>query len=341
MQGTIGAVGRMQDVGRRVIRDYMPDQHREFYEMLPFVVLGSVGQDGTPFASVITGSPGFVTTPDARTVTLEHDLPIGNCVASGLSVGASVGILGIQLHTRRRNRVNGRVTSVSERTLTISVEHAFGNCPKYIQLKDTTSIPRQRDAGPVSYTYGTELSDDQRAVIRSADTMFVATYVDIVDEAGNRRRQVDVSHRGGKSGFVHVAVDDTLTIPDFVGNNFFNTLGNITVNPRAGLLFVNFDEGSTIQIEGSAEIITSGSEVESFRGAERIWKVRPRNIYQSIGRAIPLEFSAIREGLSAFLLETGAWADVEAQTKQAGPAWLSVRVDRVEDENAHTRSLAP
>lgn len=339
MQETVGAVERMRDVGRRVIRDYMPDQHREFYNTLPFIVLGTVAADGMPFASIIAGKPGFVTTPDARTLVLEHDLPAGSDALSGLSVGASVGILGIELHTRRRNRVNGRITSISGRRLEILVEQSFGNCPKYIQLKNTRSLDHAESPGSAGYIHGSELDERQRSLIRGADTMFVATYVDLIDEEGHPTRQVDVSHRGGKPGFVGVADDDTLTIPDFVGNSFFNTLGNITLNPRAGLLFVNFEEGSTLQIEGSAEIVTGGQEVESFRGAERLWKVRPRNIHQSLGRAIPLAFSSQMDGLSAFLTETGEWRVKDGHKGQGGTGWMRLRVDHVEDETNQTRSF--
>lgn len=316
MQQTIGAVERMQDVGRRVIRDHMPDQHRAFYHTLPFIVLGTVAADGTPFASIVSGNPGFVATPDARTLVLDHDLPEGSEASSGLTVGASVAILGIELHTRRRNRVNGSIRSVSGRRLEIEVQHSFGNCPKYIQLKDTARLSGQETPEQAGHVLSSELDDRQRSLIRGADTLFVATYVDLVDEVGHAKRQVDVSHRGGKPGFVDIADDDTLTIPDFIGNSFFNTLGNITLNPRAGLLFVNFEEGSTLQVEGSAEIVTGGHDVENFPGAERLWKVRPRHIRQSRGRAIPLVFSSLPDGLSPFLLKTGEWP--EKQQRQRG-----------------------
>lgn len=339
MQETVGAVERMRDVGRRVIRDYMPDQHREFYNTLPFIVVGTVAADGTPFASIIAGKPGFVTTPDARTLVLEHNLPAGSDALPGLSIGASIGILGIELHSRRRNRVNGRITSVSGRRLEISVQHSFGNCPKYIQLKDSSSLDHAEIPGSAAYIHGIDLDEGQRSLIRDADTMFVATYVDLIDEEGHPTRQVDVSHRGGKPGFVGIADDDTLTIPDFAGNSFFNTLGNITLNPRAGLLFVNFEEGLTLQIEGSAEIVTGGQEVESFRGAERLWKVRPRSIRQSLGRVIPLAFSPQPDGLSVFLTGTGEWRAKNGHQGQAGSEWMRLRVDRVQDETNRTRSF--
>ncbi|MGO7969101.1 flavin-nucleotide-binding protein, partial [Rhizobium ruizarguesonis] len=70
------------------------------------------------------------------------------------------------------------------------------------------------------------LDDRARQMVEGADTFLVASYVD----RDNGERQVDVSHRGGNAGFVHIGADGVLTIPDFPGNRFFNTLGNFLVN---------------------------------------------------------------------------------------------------------------
>ena len=69
---------------------------------------------------------------------------------------------------------------------------------------------------------------------------------------------------------------DVLTIPDFSGNRYFNTLGNLAANPRAGLLFIDFERGDTLQLSGPTELVLEGPEVASFEGAERLWRVRAR-----------------------------------------------------------------
>jgi len=84
---------------------------------------------------------------------------------------------------------------------------------------------------------------------------------------------VDVSHRGGKPGFVRVDDDGTLTMPDLAGNFFFNTLGNIAVNPRAGLLFIDFDNGDLLYLAVNAEIVWHGPEVRAFEGAQRLLRM--------------------------------------------------------------------
>ncbi|WYX49477.1 pyridoxamine 5'-phosphate oxidase family protein [Achromobacter xylosoxidans] len=116
-------------------------------------------------------------------------------------------------------------------------------------------------------------------MIARADTLFVATYADT--EAAGRR--VDVSHRGGMPGFVRID-GDTLTIPDFSGNRFFNTLGNMVLNPRAGLLFIDFERGDVLQVSGRAEVVLDSPEIETFAGAERLWRVHVRRVRSRPGR---------------------------------------------------------
>lgn len=343
MQGTVGAVERMREVGRRVIRDYMPDQHRDFFQSLPFIVIGTVSADGLPYANIVTGEPGFMSTPDARTISLECGQLLTSSAESGLKVGCSVAILGIELHTRRRNRVNGLITHVLGNTLTIAVEHSFGNCPKYIQLREVVVPSNSVNAISSTLVYSTELTVSQRTVINSADTMFVASYADILDSVGRVKRQVDVSHRGGKNGFIRVSSDDTITIPDFVGNNFFNTLGNIILNPHAGLLFIDFSNGQILQVQGRAEVDISGTAVVDFRGAERVWKVKPSGIYQSVAQAIQLQFRELPDGLSPFLLDTGQWGGAGTPTSAPPRGWHKMRVERIDSESSDVCSfyLAP
>src|SRR5262245_53448854 len=124
LQERTGFRERMAQIGSRLIRDAMPDQHREFFAELPFVVIGAVDRAGAPWASIVAGEPGFVRSPDPRTLTLAARPRPGDPLAEGLAAGAPIAVLGIQLETRRRNRANGRLASAGERGFAVAVEQS-------------------------------------------------------------------------------------------------------------------------------------------------------------------------------------------------------------------------
>lgn len=216
-------------------------------------------------------------------------------------MGTDIGFLGIELHTRRRNRVNGTVGAIAADGFSVDVGQTFGNCPKYIQTRqfDFNAFDPS-EAKPVHSL--TTLGDGERAMITAADTFFIATAY--LDDAAGMAKGVDVSHRGGKPGFVHIG-GDTLTIPDFAGNCHFNTFGNIEVNPRAGLLFIDFESGNLLYLTGRAEVIWDGDpEIARYEGAERLLKYHvEQGLY--IEGGIPHSWSAPE--YSPFLNNTGPW----------------------------------
>jgi len=261
----------VESVGNRVIRPFMLEQHRAFFEQLPFVVVGAVDREGWPWASLLTGEPGFVRSPDPGRLRIGRlpiaDDPIGGAIRDG----DPLGVLGIQLETRRRNRVNGRVSALSEVGFTLEVDQSFGNCPKYIQARDLI-YPEIEPKAPRVQALGSlrELDGKPAALIAEADTFFVSSYM----PAGQNpaKEGVDVSHRGGRPGFVRLR-GETLTIPDFRGNNYFNTLGNFLLNPLAGLVFPDFMSGNLLFVTGTVELLEGAHpEIASFQGAERGWR---------------------------------------------------------------------
>lgn len=270
LQTQAGVRERLAETGPRVIRDYMPEQHRSFFPLLPFVLVGSVDAAGRPWASMLAGEPGFVTAPDPRRLDVRARPFAGDPLRETLSEGAALGILGIELPTRRRNRANGRIVGVDGDGFRLQVNESFGNCPKYIQtraLEAAPSRPRRETALDDRGAYMPHV----RAAIAAADTFFVASYV---EDGARGGRAVDVSHRGGRPGFVRMAEDGTLTIPDFQGNFYFNTLGNLHANPRAGLLVPDFVRGDLVMLSGRTEILMDGPEVRAFPGAQRAWRFR-------------------------------------------------------------------
>lgn len=136
LQATLGAVERMDEIGRKVIRDYMPDQHRDFFAQLPFAVFGNVDAEGRPWATLRAGEEGFMHSPDPQHLQLLLPAQLDDPAQAGLRDGAAVGMLGIELHTRRRNRLNGRLRALGGEQFEIAVAESFGNCPKYIHQRD-------------------------------------------------------------------------------------------------------------------------------------------------------------------------------------------------------------
>ena len=307
LQAHVGVAERMDVLGRRVIRSEMPDQHRAFYQQLPFMLYGAVDADGNPWASILEGAPGFAHSPEP-TLLRFGSLP-GSDDPAQLQEGAAIGLLGIELHTRRRNRLNGRVGAVTAGGFEVNVEQSFGNCPQYIQLRQFRSVPLADPATRIAQHLN-GLDDAAKAMITGADTFFVASYVDV-----DGQRSVDVSHRGGQAGFVHVE-GNRLIIPDFAGNLFFNTLGNLLINPRAGLLFIDFDSGDLLQLSGRTQIILEGPQVEAFQGAERLWTFEVERV---VRRPAALALRWRLDGLSPKSLLTGTWAQANAHLQARDP----------------------
>ena len=81
---------------------------------------------------------------------------------------------------------------------------------------------------------------------------------------------MDASHRGGPQGFVMFEEESVLIFPDYAGNDHFNTLGNLALDPRAGLLFVDFRKGSLLQLSGRAEVVWGAPDQERFPDAKRL-----------------------------------------------------------------------
>ncbi|MBX2856923.1 MAG: pyridoxamine 5'-phosphate oxidase family protein [Rhodobacteraceae bacterium] len=299
LQALHGVDKRLEEIGHRIIRDAMPEQHSTFFAQLPSLLIGAVDANGAPWASILTGAPGFAQAANPKSLHIKATLNEGDPVAPLLQAGAPVGLLGLEPHSRRRNRVNGRLSSAAPGEIALAVEHSFGNCPKYIQTRHLTpsATPSETSVPEIA----DHLTPAAREIIHRADSFYVASYAD-----RNGARQADVSHRGGRPGFVRIAEDGALTIPDFSGNLFFNTLGNILSTGKAGLLFVDFDNGDALQLTGEAELILNGPEITQAPGAERLWTVRPTQM--TLRRnAVPLR-GAIEEW-SPNTLRTGVWPE--------------------------------
>lgn len=334
-QARVGVVEKTDRMARRVIRPYLTAELRGFYEGLPLVFVGHIDVEGRPWASVLAAGEGFIAAPDDRTLTIDARPAPGDPLADGLVAGAPLGLVGMGLGNRRRSRVNGHVVATGPKGVTLAVDQAFGNCPQYIRPRAHDAVaPAAAEAAPVERLGG--LDDRARALIAAAESFMVATYSCGGDPAA-RTDGADVSHRGGKAGFVRVE-GDVLTVPDFSGNESFNTLGNLLLEPRAGLLFIDWRTGEALMLTGTVEIVWDGPEVAAFRGAERLWRL-------TVEAALRLPAAVARgweEGEPApEVALTGDWdeaaAILAAEAKRA--AWRPFRVARIVDESSVIRSF--
>jgi len=279
-QRIVGVAERMEEVGKRVIRPFMPDQHRLFFAGLPFVIVGSVDEEGWPFASILSGEPGFLQSPDAVTLDIAALPASGDPLARSLKPGTRLGMLGIDLSTRRRNRVNGEIVRMDAKGFSLHVDQSFGNCAKYIQPRHHAGPAPAAGAGASGKAESfTTLDERARALIAEADTFFVASFAPAAD---GKAQSADVSHRGGPAGFLGLSPDGAITVPDYPGNLFFNTLGNLMLNARAGLLFVDFDRGDLLQITGVTEIAWQ----------EKSWRFKPSH-GRWLNGALPMRFTRV------------------------------------------------
>jgi len=245
----------------RSIGTTIPPAAWNFLRSQPLVVIGSVDASQRPWASLVTGAPGFLHTVDEHTVRINARPVAGDPLNDNLAANSQVGLIAIEFATRRRMRLNGRAEVGPDGAITIHAQQVYANCPKYIQARRWRGRPPESDSTTVVQRESI-LAQDQQRWIREADTFFIASHH---PEGGT-----DASHRGGRAGFVRVLNSHQLIWPDYSGNTMFQTLGNIAVNPRAGLLFIDFKSGRTLQLTGRARILWGHEQIAEFAGAERL-----------------------------------------------------------------------
>jgi uncharacterized protein len=244
----------------RSIGTALPDGALPFLEAQPQLFVGARAADGGLWAGVLAGEPGFVRALDSRTIRIDA-LPAVQDPLRGVLSGprVPVGLLALEPPTRRRLRVNGW----AERRgggLVVRAGQVYANCPKYIQRR--APAPAGRLPGPAPARHADRLDGGDVALIRRADSFVIAT--------AELDRGADASHRGGSPGFVVVEGARRLAFGDYAGNSMFNTLGNLELDPRAGLLFIAPGTGDVLQLSGRATVDWDPRRAAGFPGAERV-----------------------------------------------------------------------
>ncbi|WP_166371987.1 pyridoxamine 5'-phosphate oxidase family protein [Psychromonas sp. SA13A] len=260
VQKRAGTAQKMAEIGPKFIREFMPQQHRDFFQSLSMIYIGYSDSKSETRASLLFGEPGFITSSSETTLQINTQYSLNDFNNNHLNVGDRIGLLGIEFISKRRNRLNVIITDINQKNIQVKVLQSYGNCPKYIQPKILVTNPHY-DAQSTSSTVS--LTQNIQELIINADAFFIASRFD--DGQALNNRGVDISHRGGVAGFITINEKGQLLVPDYVGNGFFNTLGNLLENPIASLLFCDWQQGHAYQITVSSEILWSEQRLQSIQ----------------------------------------------------------------------------
>jgi len=270
---------------RGMLSERMPDAARDFLRQLPFALLGGAAPSGAVWASLLCGPPGFLDPTEPDLLRISGTLAPWDPLSGALEPGGAVGLLAIEPATRRRMRVNGILQAAPDGELRLHTLQVYANCPKYIQAR---AVAFTGAAGAGRTTVAQRLDADHRRWIESSDTAFIAST--------HKEGGADVSHRGGAPGFIRILDEGTLLMPDYLGNALFQSLGNLVLDPRVGLLWPGFAGEGTLQISGRAELLWDGPLVASLAGAERALLIRVEQVVRS-SIPLPLQWGASEPSL--------------------------------------------
>ncbi|MFB2833047.1 pyridoxamine 5'-phosphate oxidase family protein [Floridanema evergladense] len=232
-----------------------------FLSTQQMAIASTIAANNTIWASLLTGSPGFIQVLNDQIIQIQHTSNYIDIFHKNLEKNSAIGLLVIDLSNRKRLRLNGNVKMHLSEMFQVEIQQSFFNCPKYIQTRylETSAIA---ELPPPEIHQRNALNSADESWINQADTFFIAT--------ANYTQGADASHRGGYPGFVQVINSKTLLFPDYAGNNMFQTLGNLAQNSQAGLLFIDFDQGHTLQLTGQAVILWDTELLSTFPGAQRL-----------------------------------------------------------------------
>lgn len=298
LQKKFGVHESVMQYAPKFLRPYMPGQHRDFYQGIPFLVVAARDKRGNMWASLLAnelGTADFVTSPDDTTLDIHAEPVYGDALQDAFQEGDDLGILGIEFATKRRNRVNGRVTGRSEKDAAIrfSVDMSFGNCPQYIRPRKwwttTPTCDRNNSERPAIQRHD-RLTEEQMQQLRESDTMFLAT--GYRGEGENPRFGNDASHRGGPKGWILVKDDHTLVLPNFSGNDMYNSMGNLVLDNRMGVTVPLMETGGMIQLTGTTEMeFDERKAAAAFPGAKQLITFHIQEVVRVPDGALPLRWT--------------------------------------------------
>jgi len=241
----------------------------------PLLALGTLDDQDRPWTTIWGGDPGFgrpvaKNVIGVKTVVDRRFDPVVEALLGGADEGEivreegdgrMVGGLTIDLESRMRVKLHGHMIAgamegngdgekgVAKAQLVVSINKSVGNCPKYLNSKRIipfTPKPRLVSDSP-------KLPPEALALLEKADMFFMSS--------SDGAEDVDTNHRGGPAGFVRLISNDesgaVIVYPEYSGNRMYETLGNLKMNPLAGITVPDFDTGDVLYMTGKTEILIS------------------------------------------------------------------------------------
>ncbi|KAJ3251133.1 hypothetical protein HK103_002620 [Boothiomyces macroporosus] len=245
------------------ISDEIPKQHADFFANLLYFPFGAIDKDGTLWASILVNPVVKILSKVNMQIqcSINEKDPFLNAVLGSQYFAA----VGVDFTNQRRNKVNGKILSAvfADRILTLilQADENMGNCPKYITVRNLEYC--ERKAGePVIMD---RLNMEAQSLINKSSTMFMVTK-HMVGDSSECDLGIGFNHRGGARGFMRYYKDKDvgkIVLPDYSGNRFFQSLGNIQSDGAAGLVIPDFETGDMLHVTGSARNVF-GKEADSI-----------------------------------------------------------------------------
>ena len=258
-------------------------QHQHFFSNLSYFALSSLDEDGRPWASIVAGGKGFMRALDGKHLAFISDLQCGDPLPHNLTLGLivkspplennmeqarPVAGLGIDFSNRKRTKVAGFVpdgfAKIDGDSLKVIVftNRSLGNCPKYITIRTIEYRKRCNSFIEINQPNGTNLTEACKTIISKSDIIFIASRH--IQDEDRSMITMGCNIRGGLPGFVRYSENgDSLFLPDYSGNNLYQSLGNIESEGLAGIVFTNFSTGDALYVTGIAKNVF-GNEARSI-----------------------------------------------------------------------------